>query len=110
MNKKAMEKALAAFMKNPFWREYLETAPSEQCKEYIKLEFYYSDLTIAGSDERDEVAKAMQQYESQFSVLDWKHLQKYAGNNPFWIKCKQKVEELSSVRGSENVLYQIKPQ
>ena len=26
---------------NPYWKEYYETAPSEQCRKLIALEFWY---------------------------------------------------------------------
>ena len=35
-------KCLAAFMKNPFYKEEYENAPSEGCKRYLRMNFCYS--------------------------------------------------------------------
>ncbi len=90
-----MQAAVEEFTQNPFWKQYLETAPSEQCKEYIRLEFCYSSLAIAGNDERDEVAETMDKLKTGFTVADWKHLKRYAGHNPFYTECNRMIEKLS---------------
>lgn len=94
-NNEALEKAVSSFIENPYWKEYLESAPSEQCKEYIMLEFYYSDLAFEENDYKEEASQAMEQLKSGFSVRDWEHLMKYAGNTPFKAECKEKIEKLN---------------
>lgn len=91
---KEIEKAVESFCENPFWKRYYESAPSENCKRYIALQFYNSERVLSGknaeslTDERNEL-------EEKFGVEDWKHLAKHAGNNPFRGKCLKKIRELS---------------
>ena len=86
-----LKKAIGVFLKNPYWKEYYETAPSEECKEYIEHDFYFS--LFGGSE---EIEKRDKELEDLFSVDDWKHLAKYAGNNPFKGKCRKKIRELEA--------------
>ena len=84
------EKALKTFLKNEHWKEYYETAPSDECREYIKREFVGSLYGNAG-EESDRKA-----LEPTLSADDWRHLMKYAGNNPFRPYCRKKIAELES--------------
>lgn len=84
------ETALKTFLKNDYWKEYYETAPSDACREYIKREFVGSLYMDAG-EEGD--TKAL---EPTLSADDWRHLLKYAGNNPFRPYCRKKIAELES--------------
>lgn len=63
-------------LENPYWAEYYNGAPSDKCKEYIALEFYYSEY------EDDETADAMDEIEKQLSADDLRWLMKFCGNNP----------------------------
>lgn len=82
------ETALKKFMENDYWKEYYESAPSEECREYIKREFVGSLYPDAG-EEAD--TKAL---EPTLKADDWRHLLKYAGNNPFRPYCRKKIREL----------------
>ena len=75
---KGMEKTVRAWMKNPFWREYYEQAPSGKCRELIALEFRYSD----GDGDPEELLREMGHAEAELGLEDWKHLFRYCGNNP----------------------------
>ena len=81
--------SLELFLKNPFWREYYEKAPSEACRKYIKLDFVYS--TYFGPENINELSEAC---EKEFTLKDWEYLCRYAGNNPFRGKCRAKIREL----------------
>lgn len=63
-------------LENPYWAEYYNGAPSDKCKEYIALEFYYSEY------EDDETAEAMDAIEEQLGADDLRWLMKFCGNNP----------------------------
>lgn len=71
-----IRKALQEWLVNPGWRHYYDTAPSERCREFIALEFYYSDT------EDEAAAEKMDEIETTLNINDLKHLAKYAGSNP----------------------------
>ena len=93
INKDRMNEAVAKFMENSYWKKYLDTAPSDRCKDYIKYEFYYSTIDDE-DDDIDEVVEKMNEYEEKMDKEDWEHLYKYA-SGPFKGICKDKIKELS---------------
>ena len=86
---KQQKMAMALFMANPHWKEYYETAPSDLCKEYIKLSFCFSH---SGHDE--DATKRKKEIKETMSPEDWKHLYQYCGNNPFKVTGRDKIREL----------------
>ena len=88
-----MKESVSSFTENPHWKKYLEEAPSDACKKYIKLNFYLSDLE-EDNEEKANVVKMMDSCEETLGLEDWKHLLKYAGKNPFAGKCRKKIAEL----------------
>ena len=94
LNLEKLKESVESFAENPHWAKYLKEAPSDSCKAYIKLNFYLSDLDT-DSPEKEAVIEKMDAYENKLSADDWKHLLKYAGNNPFAGKCKKQIAELS---------------
>ena len=84
-----MKEALDVFLQNPHWKEYYETAPSEECREYIEHSFRLSLYGIT-----PDIEKRDKELEDLFTVRDWEHLAKYAGNNPFRSKCKKMISNL----------------
>ncbi len=91
---KEIRQAVENFSENPHWKNYYDTAPSGACRRYISLEFYYSENFLNGKD-RVSFDEERKELEDKFGVEDWKHLAKYAGNNPFRGKCRKKIRELS---------------
>ena len=83
-----MSTVLNEWMKNPFWREYYELAPSEKCRELIALEFIYSDY------QSDEIIQEMRQTEKELDLADWQHLYRYCGNNPRKKMIHDRIREL----------------
>ena len=69
-------KELAEWLENPAWAAYYHGAPSERCREFIALEFRYSDY------EEDEDAEKMDRIEETLDVTDLKYLMRFCGNNP----------------------------
>ena len=63
---------LNEWLKNPYWREYYEKAPSEQCREVIALEFVYSEL------EEEEILEEVDAAEKELALEDWQYLYRYA--------------------------------
>lgn len=74
--KAVFDETVALYMKNPYWRKYYETAPSEVCKEFVTMEFYYS------AHQTPEAEGVLCDMEDELGLTDWKHLLKYCGNNP----------------------------
>lgn len=71
-----IRKTLQEWLENPAWSRYYDTAPSERCREFIALEFYYSDT------EDEAAAVKMDEIETTLNINDLKHLVRYAGSNP----------------------------
>jgi len=92
MNERKTQKALKKFCENQYWKEYYETAPTDACKRYIELEFYYSDYWGQIPD-YDELKKESDSLEEEFVKADWAHLYKYCANNPKKVYYKNKMEE-----------------
>ncbi len=67
---------LAEWLKNPSWAEYYGGAPSERCREFIALEFYYSEY------EEEEAAEAMDGIEDGMDAEELRYLFSRCGNNP----------------------------
>ena len=67
---------LAEWLKNPSWAEYYGGAASERCREFIALEFYYSEY------EEEEAAEAMDGIEDGMDAEELRYLFSRCGNNP----------------------------
>ncbi len=91
--------AVEEFTKNPYWKEELETAPSELSKRYTELGFcfswYFGKIPTA---ERDEILAERDNLKHQFGLEDWKHTLKYCGHNPFHAVCVEKIKELEAAQ------------
>ena len=85
---KAINTVLQEWLENPAWKAYYEEAPSDRCREFIALEFYYSDT------EDEETAQNMDKIEAGLGIEDLKHLAEYAGNNPRKAALIRKIETL----------------
>ncbi len=90
MDKAALKESVDSFLENPYWKKYHDEAPSDACRKYVELDFYYSDT------EDDEAAEAMDALEPSLSAEDWAYLAKYAGNIPFAAKCRQMIKNLGA--------------
>ena len=67
---------LREWLKNPYWREYFEKAPSVKCRDVIMLEFLYSE------EETEEVEEA-RAYAKEHGI-------RFSGRNayPQFVKCE----------------------
>lgn len=88
-----VEENLQAWLKNPYWKECYETAPSETAKWNVALEFYMS-YNAMNDELYDEVADVIKENEEKFTIEDWKHQLKYNGNNPRVLYIQRKIKEL----------------
>ena len=43
-----IQRNLQEWLRNPFWAEYYRSAPSARCREFIALEFWYSEGSWRG--------------------------------------------------------------
>ncbi len=43
INREEIQENLEEWLENPSWAAYYRDAPSERCREFIALEFYYSE-------------------------------------------------------------------
>lgn len=92
MNERKVQIALEKILKNQYWREYYETAPTSACKRHIELEFYYS-YYIGSIPDYDEFKNEINKLEKEFNKADWLHLLRYCGHNPKKIYYMKKAEE-----------------
>ena len=90
----ALSEAVAKFKENPYWAKYLNEAPSDKSKEFIKYNFYYSTIDDDDKD-IDEVVEKLDSFEDELGLEDWKYLLKYNKGNQFGEICKEKIKELS---------------
>jgi len=86
---------------NPFWKEYYETAPSEQCRKLIALEFWYSDHDGQDADAVQEIILAMEETEKDLGLEDWMHLDRFCGNNPRKAQILKKIGELGGAASGD---------
>ena len=75
--------------KNPRWREYYETAPSERCRRMIVLELMYN---VYGSK---EVADELDELADELNLEEWLHMDKYCTSAPVKKYIRQKIRKLS---------------
>ena len=85
---KEIQSTLQNWLRNPAWKAYFDEAPSDKCKEFIALEFYYSDT------ENEEIAQEMDRIETELGIEDLRHLAIYAGNNPRKAALIHRIEKL----------------
>ena len=83
-----LQKNLEEWLRNPFWAEYYRSAPSARCREFIALEFWYSET------EDDEAGEAMDEIEEQMNAEELRHLMNYCGNNPRQGILARKIAEM----------------
>ena len=83
-----LQKNLEEWLRNPFWAEYYRSAPSARCREFIALEFWYSET------EDDEAGEAMDEIEEQMNAEELRHLMTCCGNNPRKGILARKIAEL----------------
>lgn len=81
MNEKRIISAVRNFCENEYWREYFTEAPSDACKRYVALDFYYSDF-LGEIPNYEEFKAEREKLKEKFKKADWKHLLKYSGHNP----------------------------
>ena len=72
----ALEANLKRWLENPFWAEYYNGAPTERCRRYIALQFYFSWYGD------DDSVRALKEAEAELGVPELRYLVKYCGNNP----------------------------
>ena len=92
MNDSKIQESLKVFLGNPYWRKYYETSPTDACKRYIELEFYYSEH-LGKIPDYSRFANECKRLEKEFIKTDWEHLYKYCANNPRKAYYRNKIKE-----------------
>lgn len=92
VSEEKLQEAAAPYLanKHSYWPDFLNKAPSANCRRYVLLSFYTS--SIGHGDEEAYAEK--KDLEQRFTLEDWKHVARYAGNNPFAAKCRQMIKQL----------------
>lgn len=85
-----IREVLQEWLENPAWKSYYEDAPSDRCRDFIALEFFYSDT------EDEETAREMDAVEAELAAEDLRHLVLYAGNNPRKAALLRRIAALES--------------
>ncbi len=86
---KREQKELDEFMEHPYYREIVENAPDEKCREYIIRGLIHG--FYGGFD--PEICR--KEHEEGLTAEDWKYVKKYlAGHTPFLTKCAVRIREL----------------
>ena len=91
-SKEQMDRAVKVYTANPYWKECYDGATSDACRERIILIFCYS--INFDEVEEEEFKHCAAEVESRLTSEDWKHLAKYAGNNPWGAKCRANAKRL----------------
>ena len=76
-------------LENPYWAAYYHDAPSDRCREFIALEFYYSEY------EDEDTGEEMDRIEAVMDAAELRHLLKYCGNNPRKKALHDRIESLT---------------
>jgi len=85
----AEQQELEEFMGNPYYREIIENAPDEACRDHIIHGLIYG--LYSGYDPET----CQESLEDCLCVDDWKYVKKHlAGNTPFLPKCITRIREL----------------
>ena len=81
------------YLYTDFWKKAYETAPSQNCKDYILLGLRGFIMSAEG-EKLYEICNGRKQLEKKFNLEDWEHMYKFAVNNPFKGVCATKIKEL----------------
>lgn len=87
-------KMLGEWLKNPAWAKYYYGAPTERCRVYIALEFYYSDT------EDGTAAAAMDETEAKMDAAELRYMYAWCGHNPRKGKLARMIAEREKREGS----------
>ena len=77
-------------LENPYWAAYYRDAPTDRCREFIALEFYYSEY------EDEETGAEMDLIEAEMDAAELRYLLKYCGHNPRRKALHDRIDELTS--------------
>ena len=63
----AVRENLDEWLKNPSWKEYYDAAPSQKCRNYIKMDFYASETEEEEAfEELDRLLKELGDYDLKY--------------------------------------------
>ena len=94
LSEKMIRENLAGWLENPYWAAYYNGAPSDRCREFIALEFRYSEY------EDEETGEAMDAAEDGLDTEDLRYLMEHCGNNPRKGILARKIAEKETAGGA----------
>lgn len=86
-------KGFSTFMKNPYWKNVYENAPSEELKEYYRIRFEISPFVMG--DDYHDAEKEKRLKELSLSKEDIQYIQKYAGSGQARSYYEKAIQRLS---------------
>ncbi len=92
-----VQENLKEWLENPSWAEYYNSAPTDRCREYIALEFRFSET------EDEETCEEMDRIENEMDAAELRHLLKWCGNSPGKGRLAGRIAELESRGKGGNV-------
>lgn len=87
-----MKATMDVYMRNEYWKEVYENAPSDQCREYFRLGFY-SSL----NPRPDDADAAMNAVYDRLTIKDWQYLRKIHTGTPFVKTCHDRIQALMNM-------------
>ena len=94
IDKEKLKIAFDEYMENPAWAEYYNNAPSDNCKRYIRFNWFRSKY--GEPEDIEEFKKLRDSYWDKLSIEDCEYIREHVGNNPFRKVCSDKIKELKS--------------
>ena len=96
IGEEALRSNLAWWLENPSWAEYYDEAPTERCRRFIALEFYYSMY------EDKTAAREMDRIEAEMDAEELRYLLENCGHNPRRKALRDRIRELEAVDRKED--------
>ena len=90
-DKNRMREVLKTYLGNEHWKSVYQGAPSDECKQFFRLNFYSS---MTGEPSGDELSEIRQKIYDALSIEDWKYLQKTHPGTPFTKVCADYIKKL----------------
>lgn len=92
--KNLIKLSVEQFCNNPYWKEYYQGAPTNFCRQYIALKFYYSNH-LGQIHDYEQFRAELCELEEKFVKSDWQHLYRYCANNPLKVYYRNKISLLN---------------
>lgn len=89
-DKEKLKNTMDLYFGNDGWKSVYDEAPSDACRDYLKLTFYRSENNEPAGSELREIKERLYK---KMGIDDWEYLYGVFPG-PFRRVCKEKIEEL----------------